>query len=367
MTQEIPVRAVSKDGKTCDICKASLVLETSVSPNFLYCGNFADNLHNPSAQKVKKEKQESRLVEMKTKAAKIMSINVVERVQEVRETEMQQYQMNEEEFADMTKTHRMEVAEFQSQGKWKLTNSFSMGGAWMVENGVFRPNIEAGGWLFGILTGKNFFYCGLCGTPISSHFTVLNEESGKEINIGSSCIGHVVGDERAASIRKGIESAKRQVENRYKRILKTQTLVEWLTENVEKLHQTRNQRIDELVAADSDHFFKMQPSTIQIVDRVEYGNAIYKTIPVSEEKRRVDAKKTEEKVRAYWMNAFDGMVSRNWSPDTMRKSFREELEKDMPKSELPKNRKLSKQDQEKVDKAVHYEVQKFIKRLGVKI
>lgn len=366
MNQAIPVRAVSKDGKVCDICNANLVLETSVSPNFLYCANFADEKHNPSAKKAKKDQEEMKLTEMKIKAEKILSYNAVSRVQEIHAEKVQDFKMTEEEFQDVNKTHRMEVAEFQSKGKWKLTNSFAMGGAWMVLNGVFQPNLEAGGWLYGYLSGKNFFYCGLCGTPISSHFTVEDEETGKEINIGSSCIGHVVGEERAASIKKGIESAKRQVENTYKRVLKTQTLVEWLKENVERFNDARNKRINNLLAADSDHYFKMQPTTKQIVDSVFYGNAHYKTVQIPEEIRRVDAQKTETRDRAYWTNMFDGLVNRNWNPDTMRTTFKKQLEADVQEEELPKNKKLSKTDQDKVNRAVNYQVQIFIQKLALK-
>ncbi len=311
--------------------------------------------------------------------------------------------MNQIEAANLklqvNSTRRMDLAEIKAKGRWVIDNVFYMGGGWMYENDVLKPNFDAGGYLIGTMTGHHFFSCEFCGTYIKEHITIRCVETGETMNIGNQCINEFM-IKSSESIMRGVESLKRKVDSDYRRQIHNEQLRGWLLENLDKLEKLHHEFIDNMVdeikqrGYYEEQVWEETDWTPQEVD-AWYANpenrgrtiAPKRARWVTVQQRPVNIKtrinfrgeeeaieyvnpKFDEHIRGllagknYWRKTNEKYQKIDWNPKTMLKSFEATVEQyNTQLIKMPKLRKLTDEERLEIGRKQQEQISLFLEKI----
>lgn len=254
-----------------------------------------------------------------------------------------------------TKTTRL--SEFITKGDWHLVNMFSIFGHIYIENGVLK-----GAGICGTVTGQPICSCGYCGfIPLVNHFSIKDKKTGKILNVGEMCLGHIIGTKRADAITSGFQSVKRKIEGDFRKKVYFEQMIDWLNEHADNLHKSRNERIDTELKQNPQYFWKPEIENYVIY---KFGSPVKKSRKLTEPERRVGKERRETFERGFWQYSKERMPIRHWNPYTMKKVFNAELEKDgVVEIQVPKLRKKTEKEQKKISETIQTQTENYLTRM----
>lgn len=230
-------------------------------------------------------------------------------------------------------TYRQQIADFKLEGDWHLINYFTFS-IYAIVNG--KPT----GYIEGKVTGKNYGYCAVCGTPIIHHYTVQDRNnSKKQYNIGCECIVKILEEDKAKTIVKAINSLRNKITSDYKRPIKHRQLSYWLKAIYEKSDKIR-----------FPQFVKQNRKFFPHITDEQYKEKI-KNYPLEAVK--------------YWEFHAKTFPNRDWNPDNMKRKYKAEAEK-YGTEHPPSWRRLTTDQQKELNQILNKKINSYINKLKEK-
>lgn len=208
------------------------------------------------------------------------------------------------------------------------------------------------------IQGMPIGQCGFCGyMPLYVHYTILNKRTKELVNVGGECLADLFGTEKGESIKRAIQSIHRKVSSDYRRPFKQADIKAWL-DALPNPTEARNKRIDETLAKYPHCYISVEldefiPKDYKDAHKREWSYVGYaESLGISYDEfkerhfeeawakvpadknnnqqaiRLQDAKKSEQRDRSFWEYNLDAFARKDWNPQTMKKEYERQAQRD---------------------------------------